>query len=56
MKREQIEDVITFANTLAKTYYDKSHMILKLICDNITYLRLHHKYEISDLDNRKLHH
>ena len=31
-------------------------MILKLTCDSITYLRLHHEYEISNLDDRKLHH
>ena len=56
MKREQAEDVIIFANTLIKTYYDKSHIALRLTRDNITYLRLYHEYEISDLINRKLHH
>ena len=30
-------------------------MILKLIYNNITYLRLHYKYEILNLNNRKLH-
>ena len=56
MKREQIEDIIIFVNTLTKTYYDKSHIALRLTRDNITYLRLHHEYEISDLVNRKLYH
>ena len=55
MKREQIEDVITFTNIFAKTYYDKFYIILKLTCDNITYLRLHYEYEILNLNNRKLH-
>ena len=56
MKREQAENVIIFVNILIKTYYDKSHIALRLIRDNITYLRHHHEYEISDLINRKLHH
>ena len=56
MKREQAKDAIIFANILIKTYYDKFYIALKLTRDNITYLRLHHEYEISDLINRKLHH
>ena len=56
MKRKQIEDVIIFVNILIKTYYNKSHIVLKLARDNITYLRLHHEYEISNLINRKLYH
>ena len=55
MKREQVENVIVFANTLIKTYYNKSYFALRLIRDNITYLRLHHKYEILNLINRKLY-
>ena len=55
MKREQIENVIIFVNILIKAYYNKSYIALKLIRDNITYLRLHHGYEISNLINRKLH-
>ena len=56
MKREQIENVIVFVNILIKAYYNKSHIVIKLTRDNITYLRLYHEYEISDLINRKLHH
>ena len=56
MKREQVEDVIVFVNILTKTYYDKFHIVMKLTRDNITYLRLHHEYEILTLVNRKLHH
>ena len=56
MKWEQVEDVIIFVNTLTKTYYNKSYIILRLARDNIIYLRLHHEYEISDLVNRKLYH
>ena len=56
MKRKQVENVIAFANTLIKTYYDKFHMILKLIYNNMTYLHLHYEYEILNLNNRKLHH
>ena len=55
MKREQIENIIIFVNTLTKTYYNKSHIALRLTRDNITYLRLHYEYEISDLVNRKLY-
>ena len=55
MKREQTEDAIIFVNTLTKTYYDKSYIVLKLTRDNITYLRLYHEYEISNLINRKLY-
>ena len=55
MKRKQIENVIIFINTFIKIYYDKFYMILKLICDNIIYLRLYYKYEILNLNNRKLH-
>ena len=40
---------------MIKTYYNKSHIALRLTRDNITYLRLYHEYEISDLVNRKLH-
>ena len=56
MKREQAEDVIIFVNILIKAYYNKSHIVLKLTRDNITYLRLYHEYEILDLVNRKLYH
>ena len=56
MKRKQVEDVIVFANTLIKTYYNKSHITMRLTRGNITYLRLHHGYGISSLVNRKLHH
>ena len=56
MKRKQVENVIAFINTLTKTYYNKSHTALRLTRDNITYLRLHHEYEISNLINRKLYH
>ena len=31
-------------------------MILKLIYDNITYLRLHYEYKLLNLNNRKLYH
>ena len=55
MKREQAKDVIVFVNTLTKTYYDKSHIALRLTRDNITYLQLYHEYKISNLVNRKLH-
>ena len=55
MKREQVEDIIIFVNILIKTYYDKSYIVLRLTRDNITYLRLYHEYEISDLINRKLY-
>ena len=56
MKRKQIEDIITFTNILIKIYYNKFHIILKLIYNNIIYLRLHHKYKILNLNNRKLYH
>ena len=55
MKREQVKKVITFANIFIKIYYNKSHTVLRLTRDNITYLRLYHKYKILDLDNRKLY-
>ena len=55
MKREQAKNVIIFVNILTKTYYDKSHIALRLKRDNITYLRLHHEYKISNLINRKLY-
>ena len=55
MKREQIKDVIIFINILIKAYYNKSHIVIKLTRNNITYLRLYHEYEISNLVNRKLH-
>ena len=56
MKRKQVKNVIVFANTLIKVYYNKSHTTLRLKRDNIIYLRLHYKYEILNLNNRKLHH
>ena len=56
MKREQVENVIIFVNTLTKTYYNKFHIALRLTRDNITYLRLHHEYEILNLVHRKLYH
>ena len=55
MKREQIEDVIIFVNILTKAYYNKFYIVMRLARDSITYLRLHYKYEISDLINRKLY-
>ena len=55
MKRKQIKDAIAFVNILIKIYYNKSHIALRLTRDNITYLRLYHKYGISSLINRKLY-
>ena len=55
MKREQIKDIIIFANILIKTYYNKFYIALRLTRDNIIYLRLHHEYKISNLINQKLY-
>lgn len=40
---------------MTKTYFDKSYKSLKLVKESNVYLRLHHEYEISDIDNRKLY-
>ena len=55
LKREQIEEFLTFANAMIKAYYDKSYKSLNLVKKSIVYLRLHQGYEILGITNHKLY-
>ena len=37
-----------------KHYYDKHHILLLLNSDNLVMLKLHHRYHVSDVKNKKL--
>src|SRR5438046_6163070 len=37
-----------------KHYYDKHHIFLLLNFDDLVMLKLHHKYHVSDIKNKKL--
>lgn len=54
MKRNEADSIMIFANVIMKVRYDKSHKLITIKLDNDIYLQLHHKYEISDVKNRKL--
>ena len=54
MKRDEVDSIMIFANVVMKVRYDKSHKLITIKLDNNVYLWLHHEYEISDVENRKL--
>src|SRR5436190_8701427 len=37
-----------------KNYYDKYHILLLLNSEDLVILKLHHKYHVSDIKNKKL--
>ena len=55
LKREQVKEFIVFVNIMVKIYYDESYMLISLLKESKTYLRLHHDYKISKLVNYKLY-
>ena len=54
IKRKNVKIVMTFANAVNKTRYNKTHRIMKLTSKSMIYLRLHQNYIISNLFNKKL--
>ncbi len=54
MKRDEADSIMIFANVVTKVRYDKSHKLITIKLDDDVYLWLHHKYEISNVKNRKL--
>lgn len=54
MKRDEADSIMIFANVVMKVRYDKSHKFIMIKLDDDVYLWLHHEYEISDVENRKL--
>ena len=54
VKREQANDVIAFISIIIKARYDLKHLTLNLKENNKVFLKLHHKYVILELINRKL--
>ena len=55
LKREQVEEFIVFINIIIKIYYDESYMLISLLKESKTYLRLYYDYKISELVNYKLY-
>ena len=56
IKREKAKIVITFVNVLSKIKYDFYYKTIAFVIETkfIKYLRLHQKYTISNLTNKKL--
>lgn len=50
IKREEADDAIAFANAMAKTRYDSSHLAIKLKEGSRAFLRLHHGYSIPGVN------
>ena len=48
IKRKEADDVIAFANVMAKNRYNNNHMVMKLEAQ--AYLRLHHGYSIFEVN------
>ena len=55
MKREIIDEIITFINVIIKTRYDNKYTLFNLKKNNEIYLYLYHKYKILEKENRKFH-
>ena len=45
---------MTFVNAVSKTRYDVAHKTMKIKSKEMIYFKLHQKYTISSLFNRKL--
>ena len=54
VKREQADDVIVFASIIIKARYDLKYLTLNLKESDKVFFKLHYKYVISKLINRKL--
>ena len=54
IKREKAKTAMIFVNVVNKIKYDQFHCSIKLQSKSITYLRLHQRYTILDLSNKKL--
>ena len=52
IKCKEINNIIIFTNTIAKTYYNSSYKALKLYKESIVYLRLYYKYFISKINSK----
>ena len=52
MKREQAEDVIAFINIVVKVKYDASYTAVHISKGDMMFLRLHHDYTISDVNDK----
>ena len=52
--QQEAQDSITWANLVMKNCYDRHHILLLLNFRNLVMLKLHHKYHISDVKNKKL--
>ena len=56
MKRENVENVMIFANVFNKIKYDVVYETINIKIGDRVYLRLHQNYIISKLINYKLSH
>ena len=56
MKRENVENIIIFANAFNKIKYNIVHETINIKIDDKVYLRLHQNYIITKLINHKLLH
>ena len=54
VKREKIDNTITFIVVFIKARYDFKYLILSLKKSDEIYFKLHYEYLISNLINRKL--
>ena len=53
IKREKINNVITFINVVIKIKYNVKHLIFTFKKENEIYFKLYYKYSILKLLNRK---
>ena len=54
INRDAADKAIAFLNTILKKYYNKKHILLYLKEGSYAYLKLHYRYKIPRLTNRKL--
>ena len=52
--QQKIQNAITWANLIMKNHYDRYHISLLLNFRNLVTLKLHYKYHVSDVKNKKL--
>ena len=54
MHQQKAQDSIAWTNLAMKYCYNKHHIFLLLNSDDFVMLKLHHRYHVSDVKNKKL--
>ena len=52
--QQKAQDSIAWANLIMKYHYNKHHIFLLLNSDDLVMLKLHYRYHVSDVKNKKL--